>query len=390
MENILFEQVTVGGVTLRNRIFMSAAACYNADATGDIDYGMPMLHFAVAKGGCALVPTGGVSGVHPSGRTNATRPMFDSDERIPSFRAFAEGVRRGGAAAVLQVTHGGAGAASYQLSLGRKPFVASHYPRHPKEGLGEVNREAAPATEEEIFEVIAAFGDAAVRARRAGFDGIQVHAAHESLLSQWLSPLYNLRNDAWGGSVENRCRLHCEIVREIKRWGGVDFMVIVKLGIEDTLAGGTVEAEGIRAATLLAAQGNVDIIEVSQGLQNMDDMERTCLRPHILSTDREAYFRTWAGKVRAAVRGGALVTLQGGLRTPSLMEEILQRGEADFVSLCRPYIREPGLVNRWAEGDRSRAKCISCNRCLWEHLTHGKPLACVFSDTPSEAGRVWA
>lgn len=170
--------------------------------------------------------------------------------------------------------------------------------------------------------------------------------------------------------MENRCRLHCEIVREIKRRGGVDFPVIVKLGIEDTLAGGTVEAEGIRAATLLAAQGNVDIIEVSQGLQNMDDMERTCLRPHILSTDREAYFRTWAGKVRAAVRGGALVTFRGDCARPRSWKRFFNAARR-ILSLCAALTSG----NRGSSTAGRRARPLQGEMHLLQQVPLGAPHA---------------
>ncbi|MFH1453713.1 MAG: NADH:flavin oxidoreductase [Armatimonadota bacterium] len=379
MSNILFEKVKVGNLTLKNRIFMSAAAAYAADTEGDIESDKPLLHYRAAKGGCALVPTGGTGGTHPSGRMSANRPMFNSDERIPSFKKFADKVHEGGSAAVLQVTHSGASAAPYQLSIGKKPFTVSYYFKNPKSGFAEENRIYLPAEKEEILDVISAYGDAAERAKKAGFDGIQVHAAHESLLSQWLSPVYNKRNDAWGGSLESRCRIHREILKDMKKKAGKDFPVIIKLGIEDCRPEGLKAEDGIKAAELIANDGNADIIEVSQGLQDITDMSKTSMRPNITSIEKEAYYRTWTKEVKKAVGDKVFVTIQGGMRTPSLMEEVIKNGEADFVSMCRPYIREPEVVNRWLSGDKSKATCISCNQCIINHVMHGKPLECVFN-----------
>ena len=226
--------------------------------------------------------------------------------------------------------------------------------------------------------MISAYGDSALRTRQAGYDAIEVHAAHESLLAQWLSPVLNTRADAWGGSVENRCRLHCEILKDIKRKAGRDFPVLIKLGVQDGFEGGLVFEDGLAAAEIIAAQGNADALEISQGLSGpMDNtLSNTCMKPGIVSVEGEAYFRPWAAKVKTAVGAKALVIMQGGLRTPALMEEILQKGEADLVSMCRPYIREPHLVNRWLSGDRSRATCISCNQCVIEHSLSGKTLEC--------------
>ncbi len=102
------------------------------------------------------------------------------------------------------------------------------------------------------------------------------------------------------------------------------------------------------------------------------------MKTGITSIEKEAYYRAWTKRVKAAVKGRALVTLQGGLRTPALMEEIIGKGAADFVSRCRPYIREPGIVNRWLGGDTAKATCISYNKCIINHVFHNKPLACVF------------
>ena len=378
MSSILFDQVTVGSLTLKNRIFMSAAASYTDTLDGDIDDNHPILHYDIANGGCALVPTGGIGGTHASGRMSNNRPMFNSDERIPSFKQFVDIIHQGGAAAVIQVTHSGISAAPYQLSLGNKPFTASYYFKDPKGGFSADNQVECPATDEEIMDVINGFGDAAARAKKAGFDGIQIHAAHDSLLAQWFSPIYNKRTDRWGASIENRCRIHCEMLKNMKAKAGADFPTIIKLGIEDIYPEGTTAEEGVQAAELIAKQGNVDIIEVSQGLQDVSDLNKTCMKTQITSLDKEAYFREWTKRVKTVTKGHARVTMQGGLRTPSLMEEVIENGEADFVSMCRPYIREPDIVNRWRSGDLSRATCISCNKCILDHVFNNKPLRCVF------------
>ncbi|OGV19237.1 MAG: hypothetical protein A2X47_02155 [Lentisphaerae bacterium GWF2_38_69] len=379
MKSILFEKVRIGKTVLKNRIFMSAAASYNGTTEGDIDYSDPILHFDISNGGCALIPTGGVSGIHPRGRSNATRPMLNSDERIPSFKKFADKIHKGGALAILQMTHGGACAAAYQFSIGNRPLSPSFYMKNQKKGFKKENIENCQASEQEIFELISAFGDAAVRAKKANFDGIQIHAAHDSLLSQWFSTLYNLRTDSWGGNVKNRCRLHCEILKEIKNKTGNEFLTVLKLGIEDSLPGGTKAEEGIEASAIIASQGNTDIIEISQGLQDITDMNSTSMKPNINSLDKEAYYRDWTKRVKSRIKHNALVVMQGGLRTPSLMEEIIENGEADFVSMCRPYIREPGIVNRWISGNMSKAACTSCNQCAFNHVFKGMRLKCIFN-----------
>jgi 2,4-dienoyl-CoA reductase-like NADH-dependent reductase (Old Yellow Enzyme family) len=115
-------------------------------------------------------------------------------------------------------------------------------------------------------------------------------------------------------------------------------------------------------------------------------MNKTSMKPMITSLAKEAYYRERTRKVKTAVKDCARVTMQGGLRTPALMEEVVENGEADFVSMCRPYIREPDLVKRWLGGDTARARCISCNKCLQEHILHNQPLQCILEKLSNDFG----
>ena len=226
-------------------------------------------------------------------------------------------------------------------------------------------------TTDEIREIIEAFGNAAKRAREAGFDAVQIHGAHAFLLAQFLSPYTNRRDDEWGGSLENRLRFHTETYRAIRRNVGEDYPVLIKLGVEDGFSGGLDFSEGKRAAQILAEIG-FDALEISQGLRG-EIFEGTEFRTRIDGPEREAYFRTWGKEVKQNVN--VPVMMVGGFRTPALMMEIIEKGEADFISLCRPFIREPGVVNVWQKGDLRRSRCISCNKCI-EALKNGEFLHC--------------
>jgi len=215
-------------------------------------------------------------------------------------------------------------------------------------------------TENEIWDIIRAFGDAAKRSREAGFDAVQLHGAHAYLLTQFLSPHTNRRDDYWGGTLEKRLRFHHEIYQDIRAKVGEDYPVLIKLGVEDGFPGGLGFGEGRMAAQLLAQWG-FDALEISQGLRGKR-YEGTEFRSKINSVDREGYFRDWCKRVKSEVSVPAMMV--GGLRTFELMEEIIQEGEADFISFCRPLIREPCIVNEWKGGQRHRATCISCNMCL--------------------------
>ncbi len=220
--------------------------------------------------------------------------------------------------------------------------------------------------------MVRAFGDGAKRAREAGFDAVQIHAAHAYLLSQFLSPYTNRRQDEWGGRLENRLRIHREIYRDIRQKVGEDYPVLIKIGVQDGFSGGLEFSEGKLAAKYLAESG-FDALEISQGLRGTGS-ENTEFRTKINVLDREAYYRNWCREIKNQV--DVPVMMVGGLRTFELMEEIIQKKEADFISLSRPLIREPGIINDWKRGDRHRAKCISCNECF-ESLLKGKTLECV-------------
>ena len=376
MGSILFDKIKINKLQLNNRFLMSAAASWKATEKGDIADNQYLIHYDIAKGGTSLIINGGVA-VHLSGRRSAKSAIFDTDERIPSFKLFSEKIHEGGALAAFQVTHSGMWAAPYQLEIGGKPFAASYIIHDSLCKYKSDKREDCPATEEQIKEVISAYGDSAERAKRAGFDAVEIHAAHDSMLAQFLSPYTNKRDDNWGGSVENRCRIHREILVDIRKKAGKDFPVIMKLGVAESLEGGLTLEDGIKAAKLVADTGNVDALEISQGLSaSMEDFNQTSIKMGIVKPEQEAYYRDWAKKVKEAVGDSVLVIMQGGMRSFTLMEEVVKNGEADLISMCRPYIRETALINRWKSGDHKKATCISCNKCVFTMYLKDEALRC--------------
>ena len=156
-------------------------------------------------------------------------------------------------------------------------------------------------------------------------------------------------------------RFHSEVFKEIRRKVGEDYPILIKHGVEDHFPGGLNLEEGKRAAKYLAEMG-FDALEISSGVRKRNGWEGTEFRTGINRLDQEAYYRNWCGEIKSEVR--VSVMLVGGLKSFDLMEEIVQRGEADFVSISRPLIREPHRINDWMHGDCHRARCISCNQCL--------------------------
>lgn len=372
--SILFDPMEIRGMTLRNRFVRSATYDGLAEKNGHVSQRQLGLYEDLAHGGVGLIITG-IAYVHLSGQISVFQNSLAGDDCIPGFRKLASAVHNRGAKIAVQLFHAGREVAK-TFSPGRKEALAPSvvgddpYFQGPHRAM----------TEEEIREVVRAFGDASRRAREAGLDAVQVHGAHAYLLSQFLSPFTNRRVDQWGGNLENRLRLHHEIYREIRGKVGEDYPVLMKIGVQDGFTGGLEFEEGRQAAQQLSRWG-LDALEISSGLRGMG-YENSELRPHIHRLGREAYFRDWCREIRQEV--SAPVMMVGGLRTFELMEEVVQCREADLVSLCRPLIKEPGIINEWKNGDRHRARCVSCNKCF-DAILKAEGLHCVHKKETEEA-----
>ena len=232
----------------------------------------------------------------------------------------------------------------------------------PKWGPSEVEHIAMKTTSkemtlEDIKEVIQAFGDAAYRVKEAGFDGVQIHAAHGFLLSMFLNPYYNRRSDDYGGSIGNRARILFESYQSVRDAVGDDFPVLIKVNAEDFMDDGLTSKDSLFVCKALSEMG-VDLIEVSGGsFSSWDGMGP--IRSNVNSKDKEAYFKDYAERIAEEV--DVPVALVGGNRSMDCMNEILNNSKIEYFSIARPLIREPDLINRWQKGDTKPALCVSCN-----------------------------
>lgn len=363
--SILFEPSQIKTIPLRNRFVRSATYDGMASTDGQVSASQIKLVSDLAAGGVGLI-IHAITYVHPSGQVSSFMNSLAGDEYISGMQNLAEAAHEHGAKIAVQLYHGGREArfVKTKKQLPVAPSVVTDDPYY-KGNYREI-------TENEINEVINAFGQAARRARQAGFDAVQIHGAHGYLFSQFLSPFTNRRTDNWGGSLSNRLRLHREVYREIRHHVGKDYPVLIKLGVEDGFAGGLTLAEGIQAAQILADTG-YDCLEISSGVRGAkyEDME---YKTKINKPEREGYFRNWARKIKKLVNVPVMAV--GGLKSVDMMEEMIQKKEADFISLCRPLITEPGLINAWSKDPKRKPRCVYCNKCL-EELHQGIPLHCV-------------
>lgn len=362
--NVLFQSVRIQNVTVPNR-FVRSATVDNGGDNGYVSRNQLELFADLANGGVGLIITG-MTAVHQSDCIRPSQNHLSDDRYIPAYKELTRLVHKRGAKIAIQLAHLGRERGKFlegdNLAIG--PSDAEDDPHCE-------TRKYRAMTAGEIREIIEAFGKAAGRARKANFDAVQIHGAHAFLLAQFLSPHTNHRSDEWGGSLENRLRLHKEIYKAIRKEVGNDYPVLIKLGVEDGFQGGLTFSEGKRAAGMLAETG-FDALEISQGLRGKP-FEETEFRTGISGTACEAYFRSWAAEVKKVV--AVPVMMVGGIRTPELMADMIEKNEADFVSLCRPFIREPDIVNVWQKGDSRPPKCISCNKCI-ETLKNGEFLHC--------------
>jgi len=234
---------------------------------------------------------------------------------------------------------------------------------------GYVGSEGREMTTEDIQQIVDAFGQAARRAKEAGFDAIQIHGAHGFLVNQFLSPAFNKRTDEYGGPIGNRVKAVLQILKNMRSQVGSDFPILIKLNSEDIIDGGLTVNDSLQAALMLQDAG-IDAIELSGGTVVTGDHCQT----EIKKKKKEAYWRKAAKTFKEKLT--IPLFLVGGVRSLQLAEKLYDEGYADYFSMSRPFIREPGLVARWATGDLAKATCLSDNLCRGP-LLEGKGIYCV-------------
>lgn len=358
----LFETTTIKTLNLPNRFVRSATWEGLAADDGSVTPRLVDVAVKLAQGGVGLIISGHAY-VSREGQAGSWQLGAYSDTLIPGLTEMVKAVHDCGGKIAMQLAHAGSKAAS-QLS-GVEPIGPSIAEIDGKRLGREMNKQ-------DIEQVIHAFAAAAFRAQTAGFDAVQIHGAHGYLVSQFLSPYFNRRTDEYGGTIEDRTRIAVEILDAIRRAVGPDFPLFIKLNSEDFLPHGLTVDDMIKASEILEKAG-VDGIEMSGGTflsGKYSPSRRGKQRPG----EPEAYYEAAARRYKKTVK--APLMLVGGLRTIETAEKLVTDGVIDYIAMCRPFIREPGLVNRWKEGDRRPAFCISDSGCFKPGF-EGKGVSCV-------------
>ncbi|HFZ8995220.1 TPA: FAD-dependent oxidoreductase [Citrobacter freundii] len=351
----LCQPIKVGNVYFRNRMF--GAPMGGTDITADCTIGPASTAFYEnrAKGGAANVTVSELV-VHP--QTEGSH-MYHLDLQTPgslaSFTYTADAIRRHGAIASVELSHSGQYAGTYLTDKNKKDGL---YQWGPSKGTRPDGREVHELTPELIKEIVAAYGEKAALAKRAGFEMVMVHGGHGWLINQFLSPWFNKRTDSYGGSRENRVRFAIEVLDSVRKAVGEGFPIEFRMSGSELFDGGYDLAEGIEIAKLL--ESRVDILHVSAGTyqRGFGLTHPSMFLPH----GSNVYL---AAEIKKHV--SVPVATVGGLNDPQMMEEIIASGKADIVEMARALLADPELPKKvMTNRDETIIRCLRCFTCMAE------------------------
>jgi 2,4-dienoyl-CoA reductase-like NADH-dependent reductase (Old Yellow Enzyme family) len=394
--SVMFSPSMIRGIEIRNRFVHSATYEGLCPDGGEVTDDLVNRYDNLAKGGVGLIIPGYMN-VSADGKGLPFQTGIYRDELVPGLKRLADTAHEHGAKIFFQLAH--AGRQTDPNIIGSKPMGPSNKRIDPRYFFWP-----RQMTQNDIRRVIDDFGKAAQRAAQAGADGVQLHAAHGYLINQFLSPFTNFRKDDWGGSAENNFRFLKEVYLEVRRNLPDHMALAVKLNSHDyTPRPGIMPDLAAQYAEWLAELG-IDAIEISSGngtwtfmtvcrgdvpvpeiLQSVPGWQKPLAK---IMLNRlvgqydvsESYNLDLARQVKPSMPDVPLI-LVGGNRSLSNMDQIVSNGEADFISMSRPLIREPFLVKRFQEGKTDRASCTSCNRCF-AAMPNNLPIRCYAQGYP--------
>lgn len=341
--SLLFKESRIGNLRIKNKFVRSATWEGLAEKDGSVTEKLLGFYHPLASGHIGIILPGHAY-VSSNGIASPYQIGIYSDKHIDGLSRLSSLLKSNGSTAILQISHG---------------------------GCHSIQSEMRNITNKmDVVQIKRDFLNAALRVKKAGFDGIQIHAAHGYLLSQFLSSSYNKRTDIYGGSLINRFRLINQILESIKI-ELPDYPIFIKMNSQDYWPQGLEIHEAIEISKMLENSG-VDCIEISGGTQIKNS--RSPVPTGDIEDEREeAYYKESTKKIKKYVN--IPVILVGGLRSYSAVNNLQKNKYADYFAFSRPFIAEPNLISRWKEGDLRRSKCISCNRCFKPAMA-GKGIRC--------------
>ncbi len=349
----LFEKTCIGTLELDNRSIRSATWSAVCDSEGYVTDRAIEFYGRLAEGGIGLIVTG-----FQYVMTNSVAMPYQmgnySDNMLEGLMRITDAIHAECGKVMAQLAHTGSKANPELFPQEGEVWGPSAV---PEPVTGRVPKEM---TRQEIAILVDAFASAASRVKNAGFDCIQLHAAHGYMINQFLSGFTNRRSDEYGGDISKRYQFLGQVLEGVRGTVGRDYPIFIKLNGADYYNGGLVQEESLYVARRLQDDG-IDCIEVSAGSRGIPS-GMVPSRPNILKEEDEAYLSGLALSFKKTVKV-PIVTV-GGIRSPKVISRVLSEGFADYVALCRPLIREPHLINRWKSGNLEKATCVSCNGCF--------------------------
>ncbi len=359
-----FEKTSLGPIELRNRSVRSATWTGTGDENGYVTDTTLRMYKDLAAGGVGLIVTG-YQYIMTNGAQLPRMVGIYEDAQIDGLARLAAVVHEHDGSIIPQIVHTGSRADPNLFKPGDALWAPSPIPDSVS---GNVPIEMS---KQDIGVLVEAYAAAALRAKKAGFDGVQLHGAHGYGINQFLSPYWNQRSDAYGGSPNARYRFLGEVMEAVKAEVGSDFPVLIKLSGHDFVEGGLTPEDSVKIAQRLEADG-ITAIEVSAG-NAASSPKLGPIRKKIKTHEDEGYLADIAAFFKRSV-GTPIITV-GGIRSLKVINDILSERRADYVAMSRPFIREPDLINKWKSDESAEATCISCNGCF-ETAFQGLGISC--------------
>jgi len=350
----IYEKTYIGNLVLKNRLWRSATWLGLATEEGHLSPEIIERYRELAEGGVGTIITG-LSAVMEEEQPYPKMLNIYSDDFIPEYKKFTDMIHSYGANIIMQMAYGGS---TTSIPASGRTIWGPSAVMNPSSGVIPVEM-----TIENIDTFVQAMGNAAKRAKESGFDGVQIHAAHGYLLTQFLSPYFNTRTDKYGGCIENRARIIFDILASMKKNAGTDFPIFIKMHSDDEWGDkGLSEEESLWVAKELEKKG-ISGIEFSGG--NIDpESGNSPVRSKLFADEKQSYFKEQTSRIASELN--IPVILVGGHRKTKIMEEILNSSNISYLSLSRPLHSEPDLPNKWRENPEHKTRCVSCNNCWTE------------------------
>lgn len=353
---MIFDSCHIGGIDASCPVVRSATFEGRADADGYPTESLTTMYEGLVDGGVGLIITGMIAS-SPLEPYQHRQLRIDRDSCVGPLSAMIHRVHEKGGKIVAQIVVMGSGIV---LPEGEDRIIIS--PSGVPEKQGRNFQQSQALTIEQIETLYTHIAAAARRAKDAGFDGVQFHSAHGYLASKFLTPAFNARTDEYGGSLENRARFLLSAIDAIKAAVGPDFPVWVKINCDDFMKEKDFTFDECKTVLGWLADHGVMAMEISGG--NTASLPRKGPIRAIRRTKEPMYFKPFATEAATLLKGKADVGVVGGYRTAADIDDTLMNTDIAFVSMCRPFLRQPDLLNRWKGGSSEPATCISCSRCF--------------------------